>query len=103
MRPCFNCHAIDLRRAPNPEGAEQPAFGTWAATPQGGKIGVELSTHGTKPLAQFDFGFTEVPHALPTWLQSKVMEPRSWDKGKYKGNHQFMKGIFLFFKITCYP
>lgn len=73
---CFNCHAIELK---------DPAQG-WAAIPNPGKIGAELSSHGSKPLAQFDFGFIKVPLTRTVWLQTKILEPRIWDRGKYKGD-----------------
>ncbi len=74
---CYNCHAMDLK---NPVTGE--------AIANRGKIGAELSSHGSKPLAQFDFGFFHhtVPHYRPAWLQTKVLEPRIWDTGKYKGD-----------------
>jgi mono/diheme cytochrome c family protein len=74
---CFNCHALDL---------VDPASGKPIANP--GKIGAELSSHGSKPLAQFDFGFLEhqIPEYRPVWLQTKILEPRIWDAGKYKGD-----------------
>jgi mono/diheme cytochrome c family protein len=74
---CYNCHAIDLKN---------PLTGELIANP--GKIGAELSSHGSKPLAQFDFGFLhdDVPPYRPAWLQTKLLEPRVWDTGKYKGD-----------------
>ncbi len=72
---CFNCHAMDLR---------DPRTG--APVPNPGKIGAELSSHGSKPLAQFDFGFLHVPEYRPVWLMTKLLEPRLYDRGKYKAS-----------------
>jgi mono/diheme cytochrome c family protein/predicted nucleic acid-binding Zn-ribbon protein len=74
---CFNCHAIDLKDVDTGKPIANP-----------GKIGAELSSHGSKPLAQFDFGFLEhkIPAYRPVWLQTKILEPRVWDDGKYKGD-----------------
>lgn len=93
---CYNCHEIDLRvpAVPEAELAADPAkaqspFATWQPVAvQPGKIGIELSAHGSKPLPQFDFGVYhhDVPHYRPAWLQTKLLEPRYWDAGKYKGN-----------------
>lgn len=74
---CYNCHQIDLKDLDTGKAIANP-----------GKIGAELSSHGSKPLAQFDFGFLEhkIPDYRPAWLQSKLLEPRVWDQGKYKGD-----------------
>jgi len=69
---CYNCHSIDPFDPEKPGGLDP------------GKIGAELSSHGSKPLAQFDFAFIEVPHYRPSWLLTKILEPRVWDRGKYK-------------------
>lgn len=57
-------------------------------------IGVELTTEGSKPLHQFDFGHVhEVPHTRYDWIRTKLLEPRIWDRGKetVKGYHELYK------------
>lgn len=74
---CYNCHTMNLVDVETGKPLVNP-----------GKIGAELSSHGSKPLAQFDFGFFhhDVPHYRPAWLLTKILEPRIWDTGKYKGD-----------------
>ncbi|MHC4829364.1 MAG: cytochrome c3 family protein, partial [Planctomycetota bacterium] len=82
---CNNCHAIDLRKAPADPSNPGP-LADWERMGDPGKIGVELSAHGTKPLPLFDFGHLHLPHFRNAWMQTKVLEPRSFDTAKYKGN-----------------
>lgn len=79
MYGCFGCHQIS--------GMEGQ-----------GKVGVELSSIGSKPLGQFDFGINEkaILHkvgikyvedntfrARKTWITEKLQDPRLFDKGRY--------------------
>lgn len=57
-------------------------------------IGVELTTEGSKPLHQFDFGHVhDVPHTRYDWIRTKLLDPRVWDHGKetVKGYHELYK------------
>jgi cytochrome c2 len=46
-------------------------------------IGVELTTEGSKPVHQFDFGHVhDVPHTRYDWIRTKLLDPRIWDEGK---------------------
>jgi cytochrome c2 len=46
-------------------------------------IGTELTTEGTKPIHQLDFGHVhEVPHTRHDWILNKLLRPRMWDEGK---------------------
>lgn len=61
---CFSCHDIDGFDDIKP-------------------IGVELTEEGSKPIHQFDFGHRhDVPHTRQDWIKTKLLEPRSWDRGK---------------------
>jgi cytochrome c2 len=47
------------------------------------QIGVELTTEGSKPVHQFDFGHVhDVPHTRYDWIRTKLLDPRVWDEGK---------------------
>jgi mono/diheme cytochrome c family protein/uncharacterized coiled-coil protein SlyX len=54
---CFGCHNI--------QGAEK--FG---------KVSVDLSDFGKKPLSQIDFGDTNVPHTWDDWVRNKLKNSR---------------------------
>ncbi len=57
-------------------------------------IGVELTTEGSKPLHQFDFGHVhDVPHTRYDWIKTKLLNPRIWDHGKetVKSYHELYK------------
>lgn len=77
---CFGCHSI--------KGMENK-----------GKVGAELTTIGSKPVEQFDFGLIEdeitkgagiksihdnVGKARQLWLINKLKNPRVFDSGRYK-------------------
>lgn len=64
-----------------------------------GKIGAELSKFGSKPVEQLDYGLLEkellhrvrlhhirdnVLQARIAWVQQKLKDPRSFDRGRYK-------------------
>ena len=63
---CFGCHEI---------GGFEDAQ----------KIGVDLSTWGSKMVTRLDFGYVDIPHSRQAWLEQKVASPRSYDQGKVKG------------------
>lgn len=62
---CFGCHEI--------EGFEDAQ-----------KIGVDLSTWGSKMVTRLDFGYVDLPHTRQAWLENKLREPRSYDRDKVK-------------------
>ncbi len=62
---CFGCHEI-------------------AGFEDAQKIGVDLSTWGSKMVTRLDFGYVEVPHTRQGWLEQKLAAPRSYDRGKVK-------------------
>lgn len=77
---CFGCHKI--------QGMEEKT-----------KIGVELSTIGSKHIHLFDFGLLEkkllhevglesshenIGEARRAWLRAKLTDPRQFDEGRYK-------------------
>ncbi|MGR3310406.1 MAG: c-type cytochrome [Candidatus Brocadiales bacterium] len=77
---CFGCHEIS--------GMEGK-----------GKIGVELSSLGSKPIGQFDYGVHEkeilhevglhyvednIYKARKAWITKKLQSPRHFDEGRYK-------------------
>lgn len=77
---CFGCHSI--------KGMENK-----------GKVGAELTTIGSKPVEQFDFGLIEdeiirdsgiksihdnVGKARRLWFINKLKDPRVFDRGRYK-------------------
>ena len=62
---CFGCHEI---------GGFEDAQ----------KIGVDLSTWGSKMVTRLDFGYVDVPHTRQAWLEQKIAVPRSYDQGKVK-------------------
>jgi len=39
---------------------------------------------GSKPLAQFDFGFTNIPRTRHDWIETKLASPRVFDVGRLK-------------------
>jgi mono/diheme cytochrome c family protein len=70
---CYACHDI-------------PGFET--AEP----IGVELTTEGSKIITRFDFGLVhEVPHTRWDWIETKLHEPRIWDRGKVKSPQEKLR------------
>ena len=62
---CFGCHDID--------GFEDAQ-----------KIGVDLSTWGSKMVSRLDFGYIDIEHTREAWLRQKLAKPRSYDDGKVK-------------------
>jgi len=62
---CFGCHEI---------GGFEDAQ----------KIGVDLSTWGSKMVTRLDFGYIDIPHTRQAWLEQKLAQPRSYDRGKVK-------------------
>ena len=62
---CFGCHEI---------GGFEDAQ----------KIGVDLSTWGSKMVTRLDFGYVDIPHTRQGWLEQKLAHPRSYDQGKVK-------------------
>lgn len=75
---CFGCHDI--------EGFEDAQ-----------KIGVDLSTWGSKMVTRLDFGYIDIPHTRRDWLQQKLREPRSYDNGKVKAPPEKLRmGYFGF-------
>ena len=62
---CFGCHEIS--------GFEEAQ-----------KIGVDLSTWGSKMVTRLDFGYIDIPHTRQAWLEQKLTHPRSYDRGKVK-------------------
>ena len=62
---CFGCHEI---------GGFEDAQ----------KIGVDLSTWGSKMVTRLDFGYVDIPHARQSWLEQKLSAPRTYDRGKVK-------------------
>lgn len=62
---CFGCHEI---------GGFEDAQ----------KIGVDLSTWGSKMVTRLDFGYIDIPHTRQAWLEQKLSAPRSYDRGKVK-------------------
>ncbi len=68
FRGCFGCHNIKGTEA------EQP-------------IGKELTKEGSQDIHKFDFGIvpkTEIPHTRYDWIDNKLVNPRVYDKGKFK-------------------
>ena len=76
---CFGCHDI--------EGFENAQ-----------KIGVDLSTWGSKMVSRLDFGYVEdVEHTRHAWLEQKLREPRAYDVGKVKSPPEKLRmGYFGF-------
>jgi cytochrome c551/c552 len=62
---CFGCHDI--------EGFEDAQ-----------KIGVDLSTWGSKMVTRLDFGYIDIEHTRKAWLEQKLRAPRIFDNGKVK-------------------
>ncbi len=62
---CFGCHDI-------------------AGFENAQKIGVDLSTWGSKMVTRLDFGYVDIPHTRQAWLEQKLAEPRSYDRGKVR-------------------
>ena len=62
---CFGCHEI---------GGFEDAQ----------KIGVDLSTWGSKMVTRLDFGYVDIPHTRQSWLEQKLAAPRTYDQGKVK-------------------
>ena len=48
------------------------------------KIGVDLSTWGSKMVTRLDFGYVDIPHTRQAWLEQKLAAPRIYDEGKVK-------------------
>jgi cytochrome c2 len=76
---CFGCHNI-----PQFENA-QP-------------IGTELSTAGTKPISQLDFGFVNIEHSRHAWYEQKLKDPRIFDVGRVKRPEELLRMPNFHFK-----
>jgi cbb3-type cytochrome oxidase cytochrome c subunit len=75
---CFGCHDI--------EGFENAQ-----------KIGVDLSTWGSKMVTRLDFGYVPIEHTRKAWLEQKLKAPRSYDNGKVKSPPEKLRmGYFGF-------
>ncbi|HEY7820912.1 MAG TPA: cytochrome c, partial [Vicinamibacteria bacterium] len=75
---CFGCHDI--------KGFENAQ-----------KIGVDLSTWGSKMVTRLDFGYVDIDHTRKAWLEQKLRAPRSYDTGKVKSPPEKLKmGYFGF-------
>ncbi|HXV59643.1 MAG TPA: c-type cytochrome [Vicinamibacteria bacterium] len=75
---CFGCHDI--------EGFENAQ-----------KIGVDLSTWGSKMVTRLDFGYVDIEHTRKAWLEQKLRAPRSYDEGKVKSPPEKLRmGYFDF-------
>jgi cytochrome c2 len=60
---CYSCHTIAGFEGVKP-------------------IGTELTTEGSKPLHQLDFGHIEIPETRHGWVFTKLKRPRIYDHGK---------------------
>jgi mono/diheme cytochrome c family protein/peptidoglycan hydrolase CwlO-like protein len=69
---CFACHMI-----------------TGFETAQG--IGTELSEWGSKQISQIDFGFTDVAHTHQDFINTKLSNPRQFDKDKVQAFQDRLK------------
>lgn len=69
---CMGCHAI--------KGFENA-----------GRIGTELSYHGSKEVGKLDFGLVHIPHTRQDWYYNKLKNPRIYDKGKVKAYHERLR------------
>ena len=75
---CFGCHEI-------------------AGFEDAQKIGVDLSTWGSKMVTRLDFGYIDIPHSRQEWFENKLDHPRSYDRGKVKGAPEKLRmGYFAF-------
>ncbi len=75
---CFGCHDI--------EGFENAQ-----------KIGVDLTTWGSKMVTRLDFGYVDIEHTRKAWLEQKLKSPRSYDNGKLKSPPEKLRmGYFGF-------
>jgi cytochrome c551/c552/cell division protein FtsB len=75
---CFGCHDI-------------------AGFENAQKIGVDLSTWGSKMVTRLDFGYTDIPHTRRAWLEQKLRDPRGYDNGKVKSPPEKLRmGYFGF-------
>jgi mono/diheme cytochrome c family protein len=63
---CYACHAI-----PGFEDAKP--------------IGTELTEEGSKAVHRLDFGFIHIPHTRHDWFQTKLHEPRIFDRDRARG------------------
>jgi cytochrome c2 len=75
---CFGCHEI-------------------AGFENAQKIGVDLSTWGSKMVTRLDFGYIDIPHTRRDWLENKMRAPRSYDRDKVKSPPEKLRmGYFGF-------
>jgi len=75
---CFACHDI--------EGFENAQ-----------KIGVDLSTEGSKMVTRLDFGYVDIQHTRKAWFEQKLKAPRIFDNGKVKSPPEKLRmGYFGF-------
>ncbi|MDQ6894532.1 MAG: c-type cytochrome [Acidobacteriota bacterium] len=63
---CFACHRI-----PGFEDAKP--------------IGTELTEEGSKAVHRLDFGFVHLPHTREDWFQTKLANPRIFDRDRARG------------------
>ncbi len=63
---CFACHAI-----PGFENAKP--------------IGTELTEEGSKAVHRLDFGFIHIPHTRQDWFETKLHDPRIFDRDRARG------------------
>lgn len=69
---CMGCHSI--------KGFESA-----------GRIGTELSEHGSKEINKLDFGLTDIAHTRQDWYFNKLKNPRIFDQGKVKTYHERLR------------
>jgi cytochrome c551/c552 len=75
---CFGCHDI--------QGFENAQ-----------KIGVDLSTEGSKMVTRLDFGYVDIEHTRKAWFEQKLRAPRIYDNGKVKSPPEKLRmGYFGF-------
>jgi cytochrome c551/c552 len=75
---CFGCHDI--------QGFENAQ-----------KIGVDLSTEGSKMVTRLDFGYVDIEHTRKAWFEQKLKAPRIFDNGKVKSPPEKLRmGYFGF-------
>ena len=69
---CFGCHRI-----PGFEDAKP--------------IGTELTEEGSKAVHRLDFGFVHLPHTREDWFQTKLANPRIYDRDRARGWEEKLK------------
>lgn len=90
---CFGCHNVkgmeEMKKIGPFLRQEEVSYLRVAEVQE--KIGSELSSIGSKPLEQFDFGkmAEEIPHDRISYLQQKLKDPRSFRDDLRMPNFQF--------------